>query len=212
MVCAFPQRVDIPRTPTKSNKRYVQGGVAGAGLIVITILLASLKPAAPSVDRETLFVGAVQRGDMIVDVRGPGVLEPEHIRWISALSPARVERIFLKPGITVTPATVLLELANPDVQIEALDAQRQLTAAEGELLNLRTNLQGQRLTQIGAVASTRSQYLQAKREADGADSLERIGGLSRNDASLARERAGELQTRYDVEQQRLELLATTIDS
>ena len=215
MVWSVPcrRRVDIPRASTTSRKRYVQGGVAAGGLVLITLLLASLKPAVPSVDRESLFLDDVQRGEMIRDVRGPGTLVPEHIRWISALTPARVERIFVQPGTAVTAGTVLLELANPDVQIEALDAQRQLTAAEGELLNLRTSLLSQRLSQAGVVASTRSQYLQAERDAAVADSLEkRIGGLSRNDVMLARERAGELEARYEIEQQRLELLTSTVDS
>ena len=204
--------MDIPRAPTKSRKRYVQGAVAAGGVILITVLLASLKPAAPSVDREIVSLDRVQRGEMVREVRGPGTLVPEHIRWISALTPARVERIFVQPGTTVTPNTVLLELANPDVQIEALDAQRQLTAAEGDLVNLRTTLQSQRLMQAGVVATTRSQYLQAKRDAAVADSLEDIGGLSRNDVSLARERAGELEARYGIEQQRLDLLTSTVDS
>jgi len=204
--------VDIPRAPTKNRKRYVQAGIAVGGLILVTILLASLKPAAPSVDREIISLDGVKRGLMVREVRGPGTLVPEHIRWISALTPARVERIFVQPGTPVTAGTVLLELANPDVQIEALDAQRQLTAAEGELVNLRTSLQGARLTQTGVVAQTRSEYLSAKRAAVVADSLEIIGGLSRNDVSLAREKASELEARYDIEQQRLELLTSTVDS
>lgn len=204
--------MDIPRAPTKNRKLYVQGGIAAGGVILITILLASLKPAAPSVDREVVSIDAVRRGTMVREVRGPGTLVPEHIRWISALTPARVERIFVQPGTPVTAGTVLLELANPDVQIEALDAQRQLTAAEGELVNLRTSLQGQRLTQTGVVAMTRSQYLQAKRDAAVAESLTVIGGLSRNDVSLARERSDELEARYDIEKQRLDLLTSTVDS
>ena len=190
----------------------MQGGIAAGGLLLATLLLASLKPAVPGVGREVLVLDRVQRGEMVREVRGPGTLVPEHIRWISALTPARVERIFVQPGTVVTSGTVLLELANPDVQIEALDAQRQLTAAQGDLVNLRTSLQSQRLSQAGVVAQTRTQYLQAKREAAAADSLERLGGLSRNDVSLARERAGELETRYDIEQQRLELLASAVDS
>lgn len=204
--------MDIPRAPTKNRKRYVQGGIAAGGVILLTILLGSLKPAAPTVDREVLSLDGVRRGELVREVRGPGTLVPEHIRWISALTPARVERIFVQPGTPVTASTPLLELANPDVQIEALDAQRQLTAAEGELVNLRTSLQGQRLTQAGVVATTRSQYLQAKRDAAVADSLEVIGGLSRNDVSLAREKAAELEARYDIERQRLELLTSTVDS
>jgi HlyD family secretion protein len=204
--------VDIPRAPTKNRKRYVQGGIAAGGLILVTILLASLKPAAPSVDREVVSLDGVRRGTMVREVRGPGTLVPEHIRWISALTPARVERIFVQPGTPVQSSTVLLELANPDVQIEALDAQRQLTAAEGELVNLRTSLHGARLTQAGVVAATRSQYLQATRDAAVADSLVLIGGVSRNDVSLAREKASELEARYDIEKQRLDLLTSTVDS
>jgi multidrug efflux pump subunit AcrA (membrane-fusion protein) len=204
--------MDIPREPTKKRKWYVQAGVAGGGLILITIVLASLKPAAPSVDREVVSLDGVRRGTMVREVRGPGTLVPEHIRWISALTPARVERIFVQPGTQVAANTVLLELANPDVQIEALDAQRQLTAAEGDLVNIRTNLESQRLTQAGVMASTRSLYLQAKRDAAAADSLSVIGGLSRNDASLAREKAEELEARYDIEKQRLTLLTSAVDS
>ncbi len=190
----------------------MQAGVGAGGLILITVLLASLKPAAPSVDREVISVDGVRRGTMVREVRGPGTLVPEHIRWISALTPARVERIFVQPGTPVAASTVLLELANPDVQIEALDAQRQLTAAEGDLVNLRTSLQGARLTQAGVVAQTRSQYLQAIRDAGVADSLTVIGGLSRNDVTLAHEKASELEARYDIEKQRLDLLTSTVDS
>jgi hypothetical protein len=204
--------VDIPREPTTNRKRYVQAGVGAVGLILITILLASLKPAATSVDREVISIDAVRRGTMVREVRGPGTLVPEHIRWISALTPARVERIFVQPGIAVQANTVLLELANPDVQIEALDAQRQLTAAEGDLVNLRTSLQGARLTQAGVVASTKSLYLQATRDAANADSLAVIGGLSRNEVTLAHEKASELDARYDIEKQRLDLLTSTVDS
>jgi len=204
--------VDIPRAPTKNRKRYVQAGIGAGGLILVTLLLASLKPAAPSVDREVVSLDGVRRGTMVREVRGPGTLVPEHIRWISALTPARVERIFVQPGIPVKANTVLLELANPDVQIEALDAQRQLTAAEGELVNLRTSLQGARLTQAGVVASTRSLYLQATRDAAVADSLVLLGGLSRNDVTLAHEKASELETRNDIEKQRLDLLTSAVDS
>src|SRR5436309_15422606 len=178
------------------------------------MLLASLKPAAPSVDREVVSLDGVRRGTMVREVRGPGTLVPEHIRWISALTPARVERIFVQPGTPVQANTILLELANPDVQIEALDAQRQLTAAEGDLVNLRTSLQGARLTQAGVVASTRSEYLSSKRAAAVADSLIVLvlGGLSRNDVTLAHEKASELETRYDIEKQRLDLLTSAVDS
>ena len=204
--------MDIQRAPASRRTRYVQGGVAIGVVALITILLVNMGPAVPTLDRQLVLLDGVHRGTMVRDVRGPGTLVPEHIRWISALTPARVERILVRPGTRVDAGTLLLELANPDVQIEALDAQRQLTAAEGDLINLRTALHGQRLTQTGMVATARSQYLAAARDAAVADSLGKFGGLSRNDISLARERADELSARYDVERQRLELLTTSLDS
>src|SRR5438046_4591686 len=109
----------MPRAPNKMRKRVVQGGIAAGGLILVTFLLASLKPAAPSVDREVVSLDAVRRGTMVREVRGPGTLVPEHIRWISALTPARVERIFVQPGTPVQANTVLLQLATPDVHVQA---------------------------------------------------------------------------------------------
>jgi len=203
--------VDIPRPPVdRRRQRLVQGGVAIGALVLITILLTSLKPAAPTV--ESPWVDSVRQGTMVREVRGPGTLVPEHIRWISALTPARVERIFVQPGTPVTAGVVLLELSNPDVQIQALDAERQLSAAEAALVDLRMTLAQQRLTQTGLVAQTRTQYLQAQRDAAVAETLAINGGLSRNDLTLARDRVAELETRYDIERQRLELFSAAVDS
>lgn len=179
---------------------------------LVALLLSSLKPAVPVVDRESVIVDSVRRGTMVREVRGPGSLVPEQVRWIAALTPARVERILVQPGAEVAASTVLLELSNPDVQIEALEAQRQLTAAQAELVGLRTTLENQRLTQAGIVATTRSEYLQARRLAAVADSLGGVGGLSRNDSSLAQDRAVELETRYAIEQRRAGLFAAAADS
>ena len=112
-----------------------------------------------------MLIDSVRRGEMVREVRGPGTLVPEHIRFITALAGARVERVLAQPGQKVTPQTVLLELSNPDVQIQELQAQQQLTAAQAELVNLRTTLVGQKLTQEGVVATTRTDYEQARRNA-----------------------------------------------
>jgi HlyD family secretion protein len=204
--------LDIPRAPVKNKRRLVQIGIAGGVILLITILLGSLKPAAPSVERGTVLIDSVRRGEMLREVRGPGTLVPEHIRFITALAGARVERVLAQPGQKVTPQTVLLELSNPDVQIQALQAQQQLTAAQAELVNLRTTLVGQRLTQEGVVATTRTDYEKAKRDALVADTLVKHGLVAPNDAALTKDRAQELETRYRIEQQRLELMAQTVDS
>src|SRR2546425_11723165 len=106
---------------------------------------------------------------MVREVRGPGTLVPEHIRFITALAAGRVDRVLAQPGQTVQPGTVLLELSNPDVQIQSLQAEQQLTAAQAQLVSLRTSLQAQRLTQEGVVATTHTEYGDAKRQAMVAD-------------------------------------------
>src|SRR5436309_1691180 len=137
---------------------------------------------------------------MVREVRGPGTLVPEHIRFITALAAGRVDRVLAQPGQHVKPETVLLDLSNPDVQIQALQAEQQLAAARAELVSQHTNLENQRLTQTGLVATTRTEYLNAKREAEVAESLGAHGGMSRNEAALARDKAVEFETRYSIDQ------------
>jgi multidrug resistance efflux pump len=119
----------------------------------------------------------------------------------------RVERRLAEIGQTVKPETVLLVLSNPDVQLEALESERQLTAAQGDRVNLRTSLESQRLNQQGALAVARSEYLEAKRNAVAAESLAAKQLISVMEASRARDRVEELTTRYDVEERRLAVLA-----
>jgi multidrug resistance efflux pump len=203
--------VDIPRIPQdKRKKRIVQGGIAAGAILLLTLLLSSLKPAAPTVDSP--WVDSVRRGTMVREVRGPGTLVPERIRFISALASARVERVLAQPGQAVTAKTVLLELSNPDVQIQALQAEQQLTAAQAELVSLRTTLRGQKLTQEGTVATTRTDYQSARRQAMVAESLAARNLVAVNDVAQARDKAAELEIRYRVEQQRLALMAETLDS
>src|SRR5437773_11378119 len=126
---------------------------------------------------------------MVREVRGPGTLVPEHIRFITALAAGRVDRVLAQPGQRVKPETVLLDLSNPDVQIQALQAEQQLAAARAELACQRTNLENHRLTQTGPVATTRTEYLKAERVAEVAASLSAHGGMSRDEAALAKDTA-----------------------
>jgi multidrug resistance efflux pump len=175
----------------------------------MTIVLANLKPAAPSVDSGTLWFDTVQRGEMIRDVRGPGTLVPEQIRWISALTPARVERVLAQPGDSVRSETVLLEMSNPDVQINALQAQQQLTAAEATLVQLRTTLETQRLAQEATAAQARTIYNESVRNAMMAESLAAKGFSSTFELSRARDLATEAATRLRIEDERLRLLTVS---
>jgi multidrug resistance efflux pump len=190
----------------------VRGGIAAGALLIIILVLASLKPAAPSVARTTLWVDSVRRGEMVREVRGPGTLVPEHVRFITAVSAGRVDRVRAQPGQLVQPQTVLLELSNPDVQIQSLQAEQQLTAAQAQLLTLRTALKAERLTQEGNVAAAHTLYADARRQATVASSLVGQQLMSTNEAALAKDKAAEAETRFRIEQERLALMTETMDS
>ncbi|HET7025598.1 MAG TPA: HlyD family efflux transporter periplasmic adaptor subunit [Gemmatimonadales bacterium] len=190
----------------------MQGAAAVGGLVILTWIFSSLRPAAPSVERAGISVDSVRRGEMVREVRGPGTLVPEHIRFITALASGRVERVLAQPGQMVKPNTVLLVLSNPDVEIQALQADQQLTAARAQLVSLRTNLETSRLTQEGVVATTHSDYAAAVRTASGDDSLQRLNLIAANDVAAAKDKASELSIRYRIEQERLALMTSTIDS
>jgi HlyD family secretion protein len=205
--------LDIPRSPVNRKPRRVIYGAGVAALLVLTTLgLKGLKPAAPQVDRATIWIDSVQRGPLVLQVRGPGTLVPERVRWISAVTAGRVERRLAEIGQAVKAETVLLVLSNPDVQLEALESERQLTAAQGDRVNLRTSLESQRLNQQGAVAVARSEYLEAKRNAVAAESLAAKELISVMEASRARDRVEELATRYEVEERRLAVLSDAMSS
>jgi multidrug resistance efflux pump len=197
--------VDVPRTPQKKRSHLVYGGAALAAIVATTVGLSRLKPAAPTVEGGSIWMDTVRRGPMLREVRGPGTLVPEQIRWISAVTPGRVDKVNYLPGAQVDEGSVLLELSNPDVQIQSLEAQRQLTTAEGELVSLRTTLETQRLNQQGLVASTLSDYREAKRQADADLELVRQNLISVGQAGRSRDKLEELTARLAIEQKRLEI-------
>ena len=129
--------MDIARpdqSKIKRKKRILFGVIAAVVLVGITILLARLKPAAPTVDRNLVYLDTVKRGQMLRNVRGLGTLVPEEIRWIAARTQGRVDKIILRPGAVVTPDSVILMLTNPEVEQAAANADSQLRAAEADLL------------------------------------------------------------------------------
>lgn len=204
--------MDIPRQPRSNRGRLIYGGGGILLLLGATAALATLKPAVPSVEAGTLIIDSVRRGPLIIQVRGPGTLVPEQIRWVTAVTAGRVERRLAEPGQKVTPATVLMVLTNPDVQLEALESERQLTQAQSERVNVQVNLQTQRLNQQSVVATVQAEYRDARRQAEAADSLARGNMISRIEASRLREHSEELATRLKAEQERLALYTGVVDS
>jgi len=205
--------VDIPRAPVnRGRKRILYGAIAVVALVAMTLGLRGLKPAAPRVDRASIWIDSVQKGPLVIEVRGPGTLVPERIRYISAITAGRVERRLAEPGQEVQPETVLLELSNPDVQLEALESERQLTVSQADRVNLQTDLKTQRLNQEAQVAAAKAAYLDAKRNAEAAQELVQKQLISTMEASRAMDRVEEMETRYRVEEERLQVMVGASDS
>lgn len=202
--------VDIPRKPVKKRRNLIIGGLSLAGVVAVTVALVRMEPAAPEVDSGTIWRDTVTRGPMLRAVRGPGTLVPEQMRWVSAVTAGRVELIHVRPGATVTPTSPLMELSNPDVQLQALEAQRQLTSAEADLVTLRTSLESQRLQQRASVEQIRTLQADAQRTASLMESLGEKKLASQMELQRATESAAELRNRLSLEQQRLQVLESSV--
>jgi HlyD family secretion protein len=205
--------VDIPRTPPNKKRQRALIAIGGvAAIVVVTVALSRLKPAAPSVDRATVVIDTVKQGAMVRDVRGPGTLAPESPRFISAVTSGRVDRVVLRPGAKVEPNTVLLEMSNPDVELSLLGADQQLAAAQAALVTLRTSLATQRLAQEAAVAQEQGAYQDAQRSAVAAESLAKRGLIASFDLNHARDQVTQTQSQLSIGRQQLAVLAGSVDS
>lgn len=196
--------MDIPRTPPNRRPRriaYVTGGVAVVAAIAFGV--SRLEPAPPTVRRDAVYVGTVERGTMVRDVRAPGTLVPEDVRWITARSSARVERVVVKAGAEVTPDTLLLELSNPDVEAAARDAALEVAAAEADASSGKVELKNGYLDRRAAAAAVEADWKQATLEAAANEELAKDGLVSGLVLQTSRVRAEELNTRRALEQERL---------
>jgi multidrug efflux pump subunit AcrA (membrane-fusion protein) len=196
--------LDIKRAPPKKTGKYIAIGAGLVAIIVVSIGISKLKPAAPPVERGTLWFDTVKRGEMKREVNAPGTLQPEYVRNITALTSGRIEELPVKPGVPVTASTVLVVMSSPDEEIKQLTNEQALNAAIGALAQLKTTLHQSILMQQGAVASTRTQYNQAVRLAAVQDSLAKKNLTTANDAAYARDQAAEQKQRLDIEQKRLD--------
>jgi multidrug resistance efflux pump len=202
--------LDIERDKPRSKKKIILGVVVGVSLVAVTVALARLRPAAPSVDGG-IYTDSVVRSDMPLEVRGPGTLVPEEIRWISAVTAGRVEKIeFPLPGVPVEVETVLMELANPDVEIQTLNADRLLTDAQAQLVQLKTNLENNKLNQASIVANIHQETADAKRRAEAGAELLKKNLIVPLDQQQAQDKSTALIERSHIEERRLALLSETI--
>jgi len=201
--------LDIIRdTKPKKRKRsiWIAGGVVG--LVALTLFFRSLDPAAPTVDAAVVWRDTVKQGTLIRQIRGPGTLVPEDARFITAVTNGRVERIHLLPGTDVMAGDIILEMSNPDVNMQLLQAQTQHSQAQAALLQLRSNLRTQELQQEGAVATLTAQLSQARRDYQTNQRLFDTNPdlVARAELERTREAVVELETRLDLEQRRLQVM------
>jgi HlyD family secretion protein len=195
------------------RKRRIWFGAGAAVLVaLVTFGLSRLEPAAPSIEKGTVWMDTVKRGPMLRQVRGSGTLVPEEIRWIPAVTEGRVERRVVLPGTAVKPDTVILELSNPELVVAAADAASELKAAEAEYTNLKVQLESALLTQRASAAGIQSDYRQASMQAEADDELAKNGLVADITQKLSRMRADELRGRSEIEDARLEMSAKAVDS
>jgi HlyD family secretion protein len=196
------QRPDNARS--KKIKRIIYAAIAILLTGGVTIGVSRLRPAAPVVDRASIWPGEVKRGSMLRDVHGLGTLVPEDIRWIPAQTNARVEKIVKRPGVdaVVKPDTIILELSDPQVQRDMLDAQYQLKGAEADYANLKVQVNSQLMNQKSAEAAVRSDYEQAKIQHEVDEKLAKEGIGSDVTAKLSKVKEEQLAIRLQLETER----------
>jgi RND family efflux transporter MFP subunit len=207
--------MDIPRKSAARSRRWrraIYAAIAGVCILLVTLGVSRLKPAAPGVERSTIWVDTVKRGPLLRQVRALGSLVPTNIRWISASTEGRVDRILLLPGTRVSANTVLVELANPQLEQETLDAEYKLRAAEAQAKNLEAQLRSQALAQKAQAAQVQADYDEAKARAETDRELFNYGIVSQLALKVSESKAAGLKTRNDVEWQRLNSAQDVIDS
>ena len=188
-------------------RRIVYGVATIIILGGVTLGLSRLRPAAPTVDAATLWPDTVKRGPMLREVRGLGTLVPEDIRWIPAQTDSKVDRIVLRPGAIVKPNSVILELSDPQLQRDLLDAQYQLKGAEADLANLKVQVNSELMNQKAAAAAVRSDYEQAKLQHEVDEKLWKEGIGADVTKNLSKVKAEQLAIRLQLEDERTRIAA-----
>lgn len=205
--------MDIARPELKRRKkirRYIYAGVAVAVVVIATAALARLKPAAPSVDRTTIWTDTVKRGPMLREVRGLGTLVPETIQVVPAMSAGRVEKRFILPGTAVKANTVILVLTNPQLQQETLDAEYQLRGAQADYEQTKATLQNQLMDKRTAAASVSEQFRTTEMTKTYYEQLGKLGLKSELDVRTEEVAAEELAKENQLAQEEVTTFQNSI--
>jgi len=200
--------VDIARTSHirfRWLRRMLLGAIIIGAIAGISWYVSRLKPAAPSVDRATVYIGAVKRGPMPFQVRGLGKLVPEETRWVPAATEGRVEKKLVEAGARVSAGTVLLELSNPQLQQETLSAEWDWKAEQSSYADLKVKLERDQLNQAADLAKLESDYEQAVLRYEASAELAKSGLISSLDLKRDKASAQQIANRLQIEKQRLEI-------
>jgi HlyD family secretion protein len=189
----------------KKIRRIAYGTVALLLLGGVTYGLSKLRPAAPSVDRATIWPDEVKRGPMVREVRGLGTLVPEDIRWIPAQTDAHVDKWVLRPPAVVKPDSIIMELSDPIVQKDAVDAEYQLKGAQADYDNLKVQVNSDLMSQKAAEAAVRSDYEQARMQHDTDEQLAKEGLTSRLIEQQSKVKSEQLAIRLQLEAERTKI-------
>ncbi len=202
--------MDIARPDLKKQKirRQILWSVAGVALLAaLTVFVMRLKPAAPTVDRSTVWTDTVKRGNMIRQVRGLGTLIPreDRIRSIPAETDGTVVSIFKLPGALVHPDTVILQLTNPQLMQEAQDAALQLNEAQADYHNTQVSIESALMDRRSTAADINAQYQQAQLQARTDKALYKLGVISGLTYSDSQGKADALTTRQKLQEEEVSI-------
>ena len=203
--------MDIKRPPKSKFRKRVRNVVLiviGVAVIAgMTYGFSKMRPAPPTLDRSTAVIGTVKRGEMVREVRGNGTLVPQVTRWIPAPADGRVEKVLVQAGVEVTAGTVIVELSNPQMEQQAVDADLQLKAAEANQVNLQVRLESEKVTQQTAIASANADLSQARLQLDTDEALGKQGLAPELTLKLERVHVQDLENRVRALQQGLTISA-----
>jgi HlyD family secretion protein len=197
--------MDVARPDILRRKKRRRLWFAALGALVlggITLGLSRLQPAAPTVERTTIWTDTVKRGEMLRQVRGNGTLVPEQIQFVQSETDGRVERILVKAGSPVTADTILMELSNAELKQEVFDAEYQVKIGEAQLEKLKVQLASEKLTQKAQLASLLSESEQARLVAEADENLSKRGLVAVLTSRQSRAKANDLLGRVAIEQER----------
>src|SRR5215470_2599338 len=208
--------MDVARPQSVARNKKIKRMVVGVLVLIaaagVTLGLSRMKPAAPSVDRATVWIDTVKRGELLMQRRGIGTLVPEEVRWIPATSDGIIEERRVRAGDTVQPNTVILVMSNPDVRQRATDAELQLRGAEADLENLRANIQNELLNEQGMLSNIEADYNKAKLDYEANEELAKDGLIADLILRKSKVTVQELESKIQTEKKKMEGLSKSSEA